>query len=143
MSTEPITEVEPFPWHPFETSKRMVVMTIQGKLVSMKNSKIHTMIKGRPFAIKSHEARKYERDFRVQVPSEYRGLQLGALDKPLATIVRVFYPSRRSDLDASLVYDMLQHTGVIANDRYITAKIELSFVDKVNPRVEIEVREME
>ena len=51
----------------------------------------------------------------------------------------VFYPSRRSDLACDLVYDCLQATGVVANDRYITEKHEYLRVDPLNPRVEIEL----
>lgn len=115
-----------------------VKFTVIGKLVSMKNRKQRTRYHG---DVKNAATRLYERDFRAQVPSEYRGIRVGSLKVPLSATVTVFYPSRRSDLDCSLVYDLLQHTGVVANDRYITEKYEVAEVDAKNPRVEIELRE--
>lgn len=116
---------------------RDIRFTILGKLVSAKNRKIQTR-SGHVF--KNPEVVRYERDFRAQVPSECRGLLLGSLAEPLSATVKVFYPSRRSDLDCALVYDLLQHTGVVANDRYITEKHEYGDVDPSNPRVEIEIQ---
>jgi Holliday junction resolvase RusA-like endonuclease len=115
-----------------------VKFTVLGKLVSMKNRKQRTRYHG---DVKNAATRKFEHDFMFQVPSEYRGLQLGSLTVPLSARVTVFYPSRRSDLDAALVYDCLQNSGVIKNDRYITEKVERACVDPKNPRVEIELFE--
>ena len=108
-----------------------VSFTVFGQVYSMKNSKII----GR---FKHPKASAFERDFALQVPpGAKRGL--GSLMVPLRTIVTVYYPSRRQDLDCALVYDCLQTAGVVANDRYIIEKYEFAEVDAVNPRVEITV----
>lgn len=57
--------------------------------------------------------------------------------------VRIFYPSRRNDVDAELIWDCLQHAGVIANDRQVRRKlIDGTLIDKYNPRVEIILRRL-
>jgi Holliday junction resolvase RusA-like endonuclease len=116
-----------------------IQFTVLGQLVSMKNRKIQAVKHGRAFSFKNPAVAAYERDFRLQVPSECRGLLLGGLASPLRAIIAVFYRSRRSDLDCALVYDCLQNAGVIANDRYIIEKHEYAGVDPHNPRVEISV----
>lgn len=70
---------------------------------------------------------------------------------PVAAWIRVFYHSRRPDLDASLVYDALQtrkkrvgrgfilEKRLIANDRQVELKIEEKFKDDERPRVEVAV----
>lgn len=79
----------------------------------------------------------------TKLPEPYEG--------DVAVHVRVFYKTRRPDLDASLVYDALQTRRVkvgagfileprlIANDRQVRLKIEEGFVDKDRPRVEVSV----
>lgn len=83
------------------------------------------------------------RQYTPKLPEPYEG--------DVAVHVRVFYKSRRPDLDASLVYDALQtrkvKTGksfilqpkVIVNDRQVRLKIEEGFVDDKRPRVEVAV----
>ncbi|CAO3358645.1 hypothetical protein [Azospirillum palustre] len=83
------------------------------------------------------------------------GMHVTKLPEPyegdVAVHVRVFYATRRPDLDASLVYDALQTRKIkvgdgfvleprlIANDRQVRLKIEEGFVDKDRPRVEVAV----
>lgn len=114
-----------------------VSFCVLGNLVSMKNNKIQSVKHGRAFSFKNPAVAAYERDFRLQVPSECRGRLLGSLTVPLRAMITVFYRSRRSDLDCALVYDCLQSAGVIADDRYIIEKHEYAHVDRENPRVEI------
>lgn len=117
-----------------------ICFSVPGKLVSMKNRKIQTR---RGFSFKNPEVVQYERAFPLFVPQEYRNLRLGSLTEPLAASIKVFYPSRRSDLDVALVLDCLQSAGVIANDRYVVEQHLFSAVDRVHPRVEIEIRRAE
>lgn len=117
-----------------------VRFSVPGKLISMKNRKIQTR---HGFSFKNPEVVQYERNFPHFVPLEYRNLRLGSLTEPLAASIKVFYPSRRSDLDVALVLDCLQSAGVIANDRYIVEQHLFSAVDRVHPRVEIEIRRVE
>jgi Holliday junction resolvase RusA-like endonuclease len=52
---------------------------------------------------------------------------------------RIFYASRRPDLDESLIMDALQAALVIGNDRQIKAKVVLWGLDRKNPRSEIKL----
>ncbi len=112
-----------------------VRMTIYGACYSLKNGKI--LARGR--TIKNPKAAKFERDFALQIPPEYRKLRMGDKHQPLRTHVSVWYPSHRQDLDASIIYDCLQTAGVISNDRYCREKHEYAHVDAKNPRVDITV----
>jgi len=53
--------------------------------------------------------------------------------------VRVWYQSRRNDLDVSLLMDCLQRCGVIENDRSIREQHLFGYVDPEAPRVEVEL----
>ncbi|NUB25760.1 hypothetical protein [Azospirillum brasilense] len=76
-------------------------------------------------------------------------------DGDVAVSLRIYYASRRPDLDGSLVYDALQNRTtwigkgeerkarvekrLIVNDRQIRLKHEEGFVDPARPRVEVAV----
>ena len=54
---------------------------------------------------------------------------------------KIFYASRRPDLDESLIMDILQEAGVIKNDRQIKIKHIYWGLDKANPRSILRVKE--
>jgi Holliday junction resolvase RusA-like endonuclease len=116
---------------------KSVSLVIMGTVYSLKNSHIWT--KGR--SIKHPKAAAFERDFAYQVRPEHR-LNLGSPKQPLRANVSVWYPSRRQDLSAEIVYDLLQKCGIIANDRFVVEKHEYAHVDPKNPRVEIIIEEL-
>ncbi len=106
----------------------------------MKNGRVP--LKQNPYkTIPNSDARQFRKDFLVQVPRNAR-MSLGSLKRHVRTKITVYYPDMRSDLDAALVYDLLQESGVVQNDRYIREKLEIARIDKANPRVEIEVSEI-
>lgn len=51
----------------------------------------------------------------------------------------IYYQSLRSDLDDSLICDVLEKAGVIKNDRQIKEKHLFHGLDRANPRIEVEV----
>lgn len=117
-----------------------VAFTVYGKLASMKNGRIP--LKRNPYkTIPNDDCRTFERSFMSQVPRKAM-LALGSLDRLLWSKVTVYYPSMRSDLDCAFVYDLLQKSGVVRNDRYIREKYERGLIDAKNPRVEIAVGEI-
>lgn len=116
-------------------SANSVSFTVLGHCYSMKNSRI--LAHGR--TIEHPKCRQFRKDFELQCPPNVK-LGLGSVDQPLSTSITVYYPSYRQDLDLAVVYDLLQHCGVVTNDRYIRQKQEFAAVDRQNPRVEIEVR---
>lgn len=112
-----------------------VRFTVYGQCWSLKNGKM--LARGR--TIKGPKASAFERDFAMQVPPQYRNLRLGGLKQPLRANISVWYPSRRQDLDTAIIYDCLQRSGVVANDRFIIEHHEWAHVDPINPRVDVEI----
>jgi len=64
------------------------------------------------------------------------------LEGDLVAVIRIFYSSRRPDLDESVILDAMQDI-VYANDRQVKAKLIFHELDKENPRCEIIVAPME
>ena len=91
----------------------------------------------KPISIKSASAFEFCEAFARQCPK---------FDSPMLGDIRmdctIYYRSGRSDLDDTLVCDMLQKCGVLANDRQIKCKFLKAAVDKDQPRVEITLRHM-
>ena len=56
----------------------------------------------------------------------------------------VFYPSQRADLDNSLkiILDCLQKCKAIVNDNKCTKIVANKFLDKKEPRIEFEIKEV-
>jgi Holliday junction resolvase RusA-like endonuclease len=56
----------------------------------------------------------------------------------------VYYPNQRADLDNSLkiILDCLQKCKAIVNDNKCTKIVANKFLDKMNPRIEFELREV-
>jgi Holliday junction resolvase RusA-like endonuclease len=136
-----------------------ICFTILGQPQSKANSR-HLAFVGpeenrRMLHIKSDAALKFERDALKQIPVRARQ----RLEGPVRVTLRIFYASERPDLDESLVLDVLQdqwgrtkpknaivppqrlllQDGVYRNDRQVREKHVYHGVDRVNPRVEIEV----
>lgn len=108
-----------------------LVQIIFGEPASKANSRRVVRIAGQSRLIKSSKALIYSERFRKQVRP---------IDPLIETDVRVtmkiFYASRRPDLDESLILDLLQ--GVIyVNDRQVKEKHIYWGLDKDNPRAEI------
>lgn len=104
-----------------------VRMTILGEPASKANSRRWT---GRLF-IKSKKALDYEKAFRAQAKPLER-----LLEGDLKVTIRIWYASRRPDLDPSLILDLLQ--GIVyTNDRQVREQHLYWGLDKENPRAEI------
>lgn len=112
-------------------------------------------IRTRPQFIKSDEARAYERAALLQIPPECRKRLTG----PIRFVAHLYYANERSDLDESVILDVLQdhwawvktptgkvrvlvHAGVFCNDRQITQKFVFRETDRANPRAEIVVESL-
>lgn len=93
---------------------------------------------GRPLFIKSQKALDYVKDFGKQCPHLD-----DLLTEDVSVSMKIFYASRRPDLDESLILDCLQGL-VYKNDRQVKEKhIYWGGVDKENPRAEIHVRHLQ
>lgn len=113
-----------------------VRLTIAGDCASKANSRRAVLIGGRPSFIKSDKARGWVASATRQFP--------GALVTPLWTFdivvfMKMWYATRRPDLDESLCLDFLQGR-IYENDRAVKEKHIFWGLDRENPRVEIVVR---
>jgi len=111
-------------------------VTILGETASKANSRRIVRFGERLASIKSEKARRYEANF---------GPQARTLD-PLITedvlvYIRIWYATRRPDLDESLILDLLQGHAY-KNDRQVKMKIILHGLDKNNPRADIKIRKI-
>lgn len=107
----------------------------QGECVSKANSRRLVSIKGKPRFIKSAKALAFVKDIQAQA-KKINPLLEGNLEAH----IKIYYSSRRPDLDASLVMDALE--GVwYKNDRQFKRLVLEKFLDKNTPRVEVFIRE--
>jgi Holliday junction resolvase RusA-like endonuclease len=99
---------------------------------------IQTDPKGHASLAKSAALKKYENDFYIQC-NQYRNKMI---DGYFQVEVDVYYPNQRSDLDNSLkvLLDCLQHIKAYKNDSKCTRIVANKFLDKVNPRIEFEIK---
>jgi len=106
---------------------------IEGEPASKSNQRKIVSFGGRPALIKSDKARKYEKTFHSQCPKLDE-----MLEGDLAVCMRIFYASRRPDLDESLILDLMQGF-VYKNDRQVKHKNVFWGLDKERPRSIIRV----
>jgi Holliday junction resolvase RusA-like endonuclease len=141
----------------------MIKFTILGNACSMKNSRKIVSFGGRPALIKSDAAREYEESALKQIPPAARQM----LEGPVRVTMRMYYSSERPDLDGALLLDImaarykkvegklikigpgqyargeservLVSRGCYINDRQCREQHFYHAIDKLNPRVEIEI----
>jgi len=117
----------------WERGALLAAFTIPGEPAAKGNSRRLVIIRGRPALIKSDKGLGFEATAALYVP---------VLDPPFGGDAwmecRVFYASRRPDLDTSLVKDALQNR-VLINDRQVRHEVNSDFVDRDRPRVEVRV----
>ena len=120
-----------------ETKTPVLVFTILGHLVSLKNSRNVALNRrtNQLFPVKNPKIMQFEQDFLHQCPQYRTPYSVG----DVGVAVHAFYPSRRQDLDCALIYDLLQKSGIVKNDRQVKVKREYWDLDRKNPRVEITV----
>jgi Holliday junction resolvase RusA-like endonuclease len=99
-------------------------------------------------SIKSEKALSYADSFKRQcvTAKEFKHQSATARGDmfltDVAVTIRIWYASRRPDLDESLILDLLQDVAY-KNDRQVKEKhIYWMGVDKENPRCEIEVSDL-
>jgi hypothetical protein len=107
--------------------------TILGQPHSKANSRKLAHVKGKVRFIKSDEALGYLTAFAMQCPT---------LDPMFTGDVHVeleiYYTSRRSDVDESLILDAMQGR-IYLNDRQVRKKTVTGWVDPERPRTDIRV----
>lgn len=109
-----------------------VFFTILGEPASKANSRRWT---GK-FFIKSEKALNYAKAFGAQCP-----VLDPLMEGDLRVSMRIHYASRRPDLDASLIFDLMQDR-IYLNDRQVKEQHLYWALDKDNPRAEIVVEKI-
>lgn len=125
-----------------------IKFTIRGQAASKSNRRRLVLMGGKIRPIKSVEALAFERAAQLQIPKAAR---IGFAGEVALTLT-MYYANQQSDLDESVVLDALQDQfarvggkrivtaiGVIRNDRQVREKHVYHFIDKANPRVEVEI----
>lgn len=110
-----------------------VSFTILGEPASKANSRRWT---GK-FFIKSEKALKYSAEFAKQCP-----VLDPLMEGDLRVTMTIYYASRRPDLDASLIFDLMQDR-IYTNDRQVKEQHLHWALDKEKPRAEIRVEKID
>lgn len=111
--------------------------TIDGEPTNKSNSRKIVKFGNMPRLIKSDKARAYVKIFMSQVkpPNE-------PIEGDVRLRVKIWYGSRRQDLDVSLIMDLLEKSGVIKNDRQVKEIHAYHALDKENPRSTIRIEKL-
>jgi Holliday junction resolvase RusA-like endonuclease len=105
---------------------------ILGEPASKANSRKMVTIGGSPRLIKSAKALSYASAFKLQARAGRM------IEGDVAVHIKIWYASRRPDLDESLILDLLQDVAY-KNDRQVKEKHIYWALDPQNPRCEIRV----
>ena len=89
---------------------------------------------------KASALKDYEKGFFLQC-NKYRNSNI---DTFFQIEIDVYYPNNRSDLDNALkvILDCLQQVKAISNDNLCTRIVANKFIDKLNPRIEFEIKQV-
>ena len=113
---------------------------IYGNIPSKSNCYKIITINGHGSLAKTKGLKEYEKSFYLQVGN----LRNKDITGFFEFYIDVYYPSNRSDLDNSLkcALDCLQHAKVIRNDNKCIKIVAQKFIDKKEPRIEFEIKEV-
>jgi Holliday junction resolvase RusA-like endonuclease len=112
-----------------------VRLVIYGEPASKANSRIVRVIRGRVLNIKSQKAQGYKAAFLKQCP-----VIDPMLTGDLSVTIKIYYASRRPDLDPSLILDLMQER-IYLNDRQVKEQHLYWGLDPATPRAEIVVEQ--
>ena len=109
---------------------------ILGEPASKANSRRVVRFGNMSRVIKSRKALDYSASFREQCPP-----LTPLMDGDLRVTMRIYYATRRPDLDESLILDLMQGL-VYENDRQVKERHTYWGLDPANPRAEIIVDQL-
>lgn len=120
-----------------EEYRNIGTVTISGNVPSKSNCYKIITLSGHGSLAKTKALKQYEESFLWQCGA-YRNANINTM---FEFNVRVYYPSKRSDLDNAMkvLLDMLQKAKAITNDNLCCKIVAEKFIDKVNPRVEFSI----
>jgi|TARA_R100000479_G_C6361860_1_gene193360 Holliday junction resolvase RusA-like endonuclease len=103
-------------------------VTVFGEPASKANQRRAVLIHGKPRFIKSKKALSYSKNLVEQL-----SIRESLLEGDLCVAIKIYYKTRRPDLDESLILDLLQDK-LYKNDRQVKRKYIEHGLDKNNPR---------
>lgn len=110
-----------------------ICLEIFGEPASKANSRRLVSRGSKSLFIKSQKALDYVEMFKQQCPDFYHPFECD-----VCVEIKIYYASRRPDLDESLILDLLQGVTYL-NDRQVKRKVIDWGLDKENPRCIIRV----
>ena len=117
--------------------KSLIACTILGEPASKANSRRLVSMRGKPRFIKSKKALAYSEAFLLQCP-----VKKDLFSEDVFVAIKIYYASRRPDLDPSLILDLLQKR-IYKNDRQVKIKYIEHGLDRTNPRSIIVIAKLE
>ncbi len=117
-----------------------MIQIIQGQCPSKSNAYKIITINGHASLAKQASLKLYEKSFYLQC-NEYRNKMIKGL---FELEINVYNGSQRPDLDNAfkITLDCLQSCKAIENDRNCVKITAQKFVDKVNPRIEFSIKQV-
>lgn len=109
-------------------------LTIEGELTGKANSRQLVPVRGRYIPVLSKKARRFEKDAKAQLAAQWHD---DPIEDDLVIEVHVWYKNWQNDLDATLLFDVLERCGVVKNDRQFKEQHLYHYLDKERPRMTI------
>ena len=119
----------------------MIKLIIPGRPISKSNFKLKN-IHGKtwmPSTGKYSKYLAYENMIAGYINAQYQG---DIIEEDLITIIRLYFPNKKmGDLHnyPKSICDGIEKSGIIKNDKQLKPVLLFDFIDKENPRVEIEL----
>jgi Holliday junction resolvase RusA-like endonuclease len=116
-----------------------ISFVVEGDIPSMKND-LRISRNGGVFH-RNNEVMTYKRLFLSQVPLAFRNKRITG---PVSVDLIIYQKDRRKDAHNQMatVFDAIEHSGIIKNDRQIIKWSGCRQIDKDYPRVQLKVMEM-
>ena len=116
--------------------EEVCAITILGEPASKANSRRLVRIGQKVRSIKSKKALEYAKGFELQCP-----IRKEIFEEDVAVAMKIFYRTRRPDLDESLILDLLENK-VYKNDRLVKYKSIEHGLDREEPRTIIAISKL-
>ena len=119
----------------------MIKLTIPGRPISKSNFKLHN-VHGQAWMPSTGKYSKYvayENMIAGYINQQYHG---EVIEEDLITVMKLYFPNKRMwDLHnyPKSICDGIEKSGIIKNDKQLKPVLLFDYIDKENPRVEIEL----
>lgn len=119
----------------------MIKITVPGRPISKSNFKLQNVNGQSWMPSKGKHSRyvAYENSIAGYINKEYQG---ETIEENLITVLKLYFPDKRmGDLHnyPKSICDGIEKSGIIKNDKQLKPVLMFDYIDKDNPRVEIEL----